>query len=244
MNFQGSYFKAHPISHYSSIAGNIHHPLNEYLYIAVNYGIPCLTILILAIITIIRLYLKSNNQKSFQSFILFILIICYSFFSYPFHYPFTWIALAYSLGDMFTPYLRKRWKKNRYLTFVLLIPLVITLQKAAKSIEWGMASKIPKTLGNKKEILQKYQLMESQLNSSAFFYDYSLTLYYIEDFELAHKYAKKCADNYADYDVQILLGSIAEKLGNYSEAKRYYLNAHFMCPSRESPLLYIQEMPK
>lgn len=92
MNYQAAYFRAHPGSPYARLADSVPHPFNEYLFVAVNYGllgVGCFGVFRCSSIQEVgherpdcpscrSVYILSNGV--------------FALFSYPLLYPFTWVA--------------------------------------------------------------------------------------------------------------------------------------------------------
>lgn len=59
MNYQADYFRTHPDSPYAQLADSVHHPFNEYLLAAVDYGCLGLLVLIVSGAAIVRRYRRA-----------------------------------------------------------------------------------------------------------------------------------------------------------------------------------------
>lgn len=62
MDYQANYFSRHPQSQYSQLADNVKHPFNEYILVAVEYGLLGLTVFLILICSILRAVLKSTSR--------------------------------------------------------------------------------------------------------------------------------------------------------------------------------------
>ena len=66
-------------------------------------------------------------------------------------------------------------------------------------------------------------------------YNYAYTLYSSGNYDKAASIVAECRRLWADYDVEILSGTIAEKMDLIDEAIEHYTTAMNMCPNRFSP---------
>ncbi len=90
---QAEYFRNNNDEEAAMFADDIKHPLNEYMYVAVNYGIPTLVVILVAVALLISRLYKENSKES-RCFIHFItLLLVWSFFSYPFSVAYVIVVL-------------------------------------------------------------------------------------------------------------------------------------------------------
>lgn len=245
MDFQANYFEQNPNSEYVMLADNIHHPLNEFLLITVNYGFMGLVLLILmiggAVYYINQIETLFNKTKN----LIFICIIALSLFSYPFFYPFTWViifSLIFCFFNQiggFSIYFRKP------IIFILLISISIfgvqINEKRKAETHWCKASK--KVISGKySKALPNYSFLYNSLkNDYMFLYNYASTLHIANRQREALTIATDCYSIYSDYDLSLLIADIYRDSGCYYDAITWYSKTHHMCPSRFIPLyeLYI-----
>lgn len=91
---QAVYFQQHPESKYAVLADDIHHPLNEFVYIWINHGVlaPCALVFLFILDLFICYKTKLPAVRHLQPLV--ITVFVFSFFSYPFHYPTAWIVVS------------------------------------------------------------------------------------------------------------------------------------------------------
>lgn len=237
MDTQADYFSSHPESEYSLLADNIHHPLNEYMAVAVDYGL--IGVAFLLIITSIIAYYsyRHPSEHSYRGVQLIIMIGIFSFFSYPFQYPFTWMILVYALLLVYYDVWRKRVRKLAICVFPILLLSGYQLYSETFSVlEWGKAQH--KALcGLSERAKELYErLYPTYKNNYRFLYGYAATLYDTGDQEKAARVASECGEFIADYDLCLLQGYISKEKGKTDEALRHFERAHLMCPSRLTPV--------
>lgn len=229
---QADYFLKYNDKENSNLADNIHHPLNEYAYFAVNYGIP-ITLSICFLFFMLACYIKKKSPiKGLE--VIFITIALLSLFSYPFLYPITWISI------FITVCLGIPIRYNRVVSIFVLILIIFvgidylsklnqtlyirTLQVEASASKFGSA-------------LPKYEeLYNKKTNDCRFLYNYAVVLLEAGDYERADKIANECSEYLYDYDMCMLKGLIYDNLGKKDNACLEYQKAYSMCPSRIMPL--------
>ncbi len=75
------------------LADNVKQPFNEYLGLLLNFGIIGLLVLLLLMVIIIYCYRKNPSVEKQIAFYSLSSIGIFSFFSYPFAYPFVWVDI-------------------------------------------------------------------------------------------------------------------------------------------------------
>ncbi len=245
MSKQATFFMKHPKDKACQYADNLHHPLNEYIIIAVDYGIPCFCLLMIFIgLGLFTLLAKLKDDRIKQRFVIIIVCAILSFFSYPFLYPFSWIILGYSiLCFIKTSIISNRIFPILRFPFALTI-LILHIFCAYKLIENIQLKNIKYDAENKKygKVISAYQkIYEQQKENYVFLYAYSSILMEAGIYDRAERCAERCSRLYSDYNVCILNGDIKRCRRNYNAAIKAYFMAHYMCPSRITPLYSIMQ---
>ena len=101
MLYQAEYFKANPDSRYAQLADNVMHPFNEYLLILSQYGIAGLSVFILLVFLLIRTYRRNPSDEKLAALLSLLALAVFSFFSYPFRYPFSWAMVVLCMSVIF-----------------------------------------------------------------------------------------------------------------------------------------------
>ena len=94
MVYQAEYFKSNPGSRFGLLADNVKHPFNEFIKVAVEFG------LIGALVTLffIWIILKKVVKLEFSSLIISgLAAFVFATFSYPLQYIAVWLLLAFYL---------------------------------------------------------------------------------------------------------------------------------------------------
>lgn len=248
MDIQAKYFNDHPNSPFVRLADNIHHPLNEYLLIAVNYGLLSL-LLVVAFMIVIGCYVSSHHFWMVkEGGIIFVSVLLLSLFSYPFAYPLTTIIVMLSLtligADIASKICLKQivvW--TSIILFLFLIPLSFRFYNSIESqLTWKKAmNEISR--GNRLHAKVMYSMIYPSLKTDyTFLYNYGYELFRMGHYEQALHLAEETEKIIADYDLQLLKGDCYNKLGERKKAIGSYNKAANMCPSRLVPLYEIYKI--
>lgn len=97
MTYQAEFFKANPDSRHTQVAGNVFHPFNEFLLLLIEFGLFGLLLSGLILFSVV----KGMCISRFNPFLTCIAAITlFSCFSYPMHYAYVCIVLAFCLGNL------------------------------------------------------------------------------------------------------------------------------------------------
>ena len=242
MNMQGYYFEHHPTEKYTMLADGIKHPLNEYLNIAVNYGLLGVLLLVVVIFVIFWYYNRHPSEISEVGFCTLLSIVLFSMFSYPFSYPFTWIMCFFSLCAIFHKDLLSiviRIKYRRYFCMAFLLCFVsITpglFSKISNDIKWKKISEYAK-YGVSEKMMPRYDNLYLRMRNNPYFlYNYAAEEYDAGRYRDALARAKECQHFFLDYDLEMLMADCYQGLNDTQMAIYHYHKAHYMIPSRLMP---------
>ena len=243
MLYQAAYLNAHPDSQYAQLADNVLHPFNEYLLILSEHGLIGLGALTLAGFFLVRAYRRNSCNERLAALISILALSVFSFFSYPFKYPFTWLILFLNVTVICKP-CREIPRKYPAITtpvrcFAFLLSaglLASSLMLTHAEITWNRIAR--KSLaGQTLKVLPEYDQLYLWLGKNGLFlYNHSAELHEAKDYEKSIAVFKRCTQHFNDMDVQMLLADNYKELGKYAEAKQHLKTAAAMCPSRFMPL--------
>ena len=238
MNYQADYFRTHPDSPYAQLADSVHHPFNEYLLAAVDYGCLGLLVLIVAGAASVRRYSRAAGEGPLirASGSCLLAIGVFAIFSYPFFYPFTWAMALFSLWIVFgRPGLSRRLPRCLAVGAAATL-CVFALRDMRNQYAWQRADRMA-TVGNPANALPLYEKWYPKLARDRYFlYNYAYVLNEAGEYAESLAVAEACSERWADYHVELLRGEAAFKLERYGEAERHFAQAARMCPSRFMPL--------
>ena len=247
MNVQADYFATHPQSHYAMLADNVRHPLNEFLYVASNYGVILLFVLCACICLVCQYYKKNRTEEGKLGMEILTGILMFSLFSYPFHYLFVWIMLIYALFLVFANFITRKRTRRWVIGGSVVLLLTLGYWKARQYClekEWLEVEEASRYKSSRTILPQYMRLYTKLYDNSHFLYNYAFVLREAGKYEEALQIAKECNLRLADYDLSLLLGDINSDLRNDDEAVSYYTLAHNMCPNRFAPLCAIYDIYK
>ncbi len=240
MDFQAAFFVRNPQNEYVMLADNIHHPLNEWIAVIVEYGIMGAAIITLFLAFTFLYALGHKNHKTHLGITTLGHIGIFALFSYPFQYPFTWLTLGFSLWCIYRNTLQRHTKIIALVCFCCTITFGykitidcqsnIELAQIQDKIHYGLAPKM----------IPRYQRLYPKMkDDSRFLFYYATALYLSERYPEALKEARRCKSLFADYELNLFLGDIFREMKQKDSTLYYYTHAHNMCPSRLTPLYEI-----
>ena len=238
MDYQAEYFVKHSDSPYGQLADNVAHPFNEYLLLAVEYGLVGVGIFSVLIILIIR-----SDKSNIISLLCLISISVFACFSYPLRYPFIWVLAAYSLANIFSKkseihYIRVTINSCGKAIWIFTLAGITLYSIIDIKFEFRWA-KLAHTgvFFEKQNIILDYEILYSKWNSDPFFlYNYGAILNQLGNYAQSNTVITKCTHYINDFDVQMIIADNYYHLAQYSEAEKHYSIAHYMIPNRFLPL--------
>lgn len=242
---QSEFFKNNYESRYSMLADDIHHPLNEFLYLWIDFGIMGPIILLILLITPIAYCLRT---KGFLWLKIVISILIFSLFSYPLYYPLTWLFLLGINYYVFYNLVYKRFflakkvsvicqtKNFKYLVLgVGLVSFVILLSNGYYEYCFGKTERRA-IKGHSKEMLKDYQMLVGHFRDNPYFlYSYMSSQYRAGNFVGVVTTYNSLSEIDAGYDMELLMGDTYRQMGKYENADIHYKTATYMCPCRFAP---------
>ena len=239
MPYQADYFKNISDNAYSFLADNIVSPFNEYLFLTVEFGI--IGLFLLSSVLFCFFYFNKNRYSSFIGVI--ISMIIFSLFSYPFRYPFVWVAIIYSLArvsvDLPTIYqLGKRSVScvKMGISVVLVLAGFYLWKDICFEYDWGKIAHLSLS-GKTKMVIEDYKDLYDRWNGNPYFlYNYGAELNYIGRYEDSSVVLEECKYFIDDYPLRMLLADDYFCLKEWNLAKSHYEMASYMCPNRFLPL--------
>jgi tetratricopeptide (TPR) repeat protein len=240
MNYQADYMNANPKSPFILLAGETQNPFNEFLHIAILYGVPCAAVFTGMIIFLVW-FIKSR-VNAFKSILLstVCVLIVWCFFCYPLNISFVWLIILFVILCLVPNEIHLYQPKicvgvvlalsmcTLYMLGVSAIHDFRRLYVQESSVHWDY-----------NQIKETYERMYSDYNEDLIFlYNYGALLHFYGDYQRSLEVFQQGTKYLSDYNMMLLMGDDYQKLERYEEAIACYKRAGEMIPSRYLPLYY------
>lgn len=240
MNYQADYLSTHTSSPFTLLAGETQNPFNEFLHIALIYGIPCALMFVgIVIWTIWYICTKVKEHKSILLSIVCVLIV-WCAFCYPLNIPFVWLIILFIFLSITTKTIQNPMPKL-CLAIVLLIGTVSLHSLAVVGSHDIRRLCLQERAANynNDEVMKEYEEMyKKYYDDYMFIYNYGALLHLRGEYEKSLKVFKAGSKYLSDYNMMLLIGDDYQKLKQYDLAMDCYKRAGEMIPSRYLPLYY------
>ena len=241
MPHQADYFRTHPDSPAAWYADEISHPLNEFLYLWVDFGIIAPILLLLLFATPYYIYYKRKGRILGMLLSPVSVVLVFSLTSYPFLYPLPWMVMVLTYMVMMrTPISRlmQRYRRSVMVASigVCIAGLVLTIWEMTCEHEWAKLNR-----GVERHytaaVIDRYDRLSGHYSSNPrFLYSYMVAQYKVSRLDEAIRTYLQLRQ-YADtYDMELLAGDTYRHKQLYAEALQHYETAMWMCPVRFAPL--------
>lgn len=237
---QAEFFHNNPKNKNWWSADEIRHPLNEFLYLWVNFGILApITLLIFFLLPFI-VYIKTRDPVLCLCITPFAVVFIFALFSYPSKYPLSYIGfiLPYVyLISKYTKYLRINAKLVfTAVTIACVISMTLIFREFVYERQWSRLNRIMMH-GGSMAVISRYDELYSHYQYNPYFlYSYMITQYKSGQCHRSVITYKKLKAYRSTYDMELLVGDTFRHMGRYYEALIHYRMASEMCPVRISPL--------
>ena len=237
MDVQADWLAANPGSRYAVLADNVGHPLNEWLLLAVDYGVLGVCVAIGAVVLTVAYARRHPSASSGTGLNVIACAGVFSLFSYPLLYPFTWLLLMMAVVVVFGHALSHH---ERALYVMMLIVLPVCGVGLCRNLELALELREVQgkaMLGLSERMMPRYERLYQKLKDDArFLYNYAVEQYEAGRYRSALNTARECGSLVSCYDLCLLEGDIRSALKDYGGADSCYNRAHWMIPSRFVPL--------
>ena len=234
MPLQAEWFREHSVSAYANVAGNNVYAFNEFLRILFETGIAGFVLFVLLIFTGCRHSFR-GNQTSRDAGSVFLAILSFGFFSYPFSIgliiTIAVAALAVIAGNVSSPVLIKgRWKTGyRFVAGLFLLSLPVFI-----CFEYRQEKRADRLLSEAQSVLTGTGMMNSYryLQGNAdFVLCYGKTLFNHRQYAEALPVLENACALKPSSRLVCDLGMCYQQAGRNAEAEKAYLSASFMTPA-------------
>lgn len=242
---QADFFQVNQQSEYAMLADEVQHPLNEYMYLWVEYGIAAPVILLAVFVFAIWMGMREEHVRMTGFPLAVIAVAVFCLFSYPSRYPSSWLVAVLCMMSLLAMVskgingvARERLKKTiGYCSLIagVVIACAVTVDSYYE-MKWRRAY-VESVHGNDDVALKKYETLEYYFRRDwRFHYSYSMAAFMAGDMMRAHAEIKECGLYWNGYNRELLAGDICLNMQKHEDAVKHYNLAAYMCPSRFAPL--------
>ena len=234
---QAEYFRNSSNETAAMLADDIKHPLNEFLYIAVNYGVHILLLAVMGVVILIILLYKRHIKESRSTLHFMALLVIWCCFSYPFSVSFVPVMLLGYITELpGVEQLRRKWYLCYPAVMLLLLYAGISLRAFNDEREWNNAITEYRR-GNRETAMQVFDRWEElHINKGAMLFSLATIEYNNKDYDKCIEVCNMCSNHLASYDLEFVLANSYLFAGNSEKALEHFGVAHNMCPNRFVPL--------
>lgn len=241
MTCQGNYLASHPNSPAGWYADEIIHPLNEFLYLWVDFGIVAPLALAILLLFPFFWYAKTRNSNLCMSLLPLSVVILFSLFSYPSKYPLSYVALALPYSLLLKQPIRRLWRHHpKVIASVLLLSGIAVMSAALTEFyferRWSRLIRISEVGGSRVAVDGFDKLYDHYHDNPYFLYSDMVVQYKAGRCGKAMELYGELAGYQSGYNMELLAGDAQTHLGEYDAALGHYKKAHDMCPVRFAPL--------
>ena len=247
---QADHLSARPESAYAPLADNVLHPFNEYLLLLSEHGLAGLGVVAVLGVLLVRAYRRNRSDEKSAALAGLTAIAVFSFFSYPFRYPFTWVILFLCIAVIIHSHCREaaftasaKTMIPRISVFLLSVGLLTyAVIMARAEIVWSRVAKTSMTK-HPSIVLSEYDKLHRWMGKNGLFlYNHAAVLHEAGEYEKSLSIIARCTQYFNDYDVQMLLADNYKGLGKNAVAEHCMKTASAMCPSRFMPLYALAKL--
>ena len=238
---QADWLRAHGDPHTRQLAGQVRHPLSEYLAGAVAYGLPWLLAAVGCGLGL-TLCAWRRRQACPWALPLWGALAVLALFSYPLHYALgRLLALAALAGLCREERTFRLAPRGRTLCLRLAAAgcaagLLLSATAMAAEGRWNRVAR-EALAGHTPATLEHYRRLARLLPAHAdFLYNYAAELYVAGRYAESADILRRCRRYRQDPDVEQLDAALAVATRRYGEARTHLLQAHYMMPSLFTPL--------
>lgn len=242
---QADFFRHNKQSEYAMLADDVQHPLNEYMFLWVEYGIAGPLALLFYVVFVVWRCHRHDSVRGTGLPLSLLAVAVFCMFSYPSHYQTSWLVVVMSVAAMLV-ILPARWTGGRMCALKKISGMAVFIGGVATltyvsidsfhELRWRRAY-VASVHGKHDEALEMYENTCGYFKDDGpFLYSYALAAFMADDMDRALEKIEMCGRCWNGYDRELLAGDICLNKCLYEDALRHYSMAADMCPVRFAPL--------
>lgn len=233
---QEAYFHSHPGSVFVSVSGAPEYAFNEYLQIAIAFGLPAM-MLFAGLLLWAGVSAWRGRSGGVAGGVAAFAIVCFS--SYPLQFP-VFIAAAGALVAAGILAGLKRWRPVPIVACVVMAVVAVTgaggqSRRLSAEADWARQRHICASGLDGRSIARLDSLMATRSHSAKFLFDYGKALREAGSFGRSNEILQLGLRVSSDPMFLNLIGRNCRSLGLYDEAERYFLRSIDRLPGRIYP---------
>lgn len=237
MEKQAEYFRQNGEDSYAILADDIKHPLNEFVYAWINYGIIGGLGLVALLVFPLVVFFK---KRSFTGICIMVTLVISSMFSYPFNYPLPCVMLfacdAIAFIYVFKVSVSCRRSVITFSVFLFIIIQGYLAYDFMRHWQWNRTAH-KAVRGESGKMLSQFDELYAYFSDDIYFlYNYMAELYFNGHFKKALDVSLDLQKMMSSYNLELLTGDIYMQLESYEKAISHFEEALCMCPNRFAPL--------
>jgi hypothetical protein len=185
------------------------HPFNEYLLILAEFGILGLGVATALVCFLIRAYRRSPGDEKLAALTSLLALSVFSFFSYPFKYPFTWLILLLCVAIICNSFRHITCDVSANKTLIIRAAVFLlsagltayaVLQTYAE-MTWKRIAR-RSLAGQTLKVLPEYDKLYPLLGRNGLFlYNHAAELHHAKEYERSIAVFERCTRRFNDMDV-------------------------------------------
>lgn len=220
------------------VAGSPEYAFNEYLQIAVEYGIPVLLLILLGISFCLWRGVKEGRYAACGGVIAFLV---FAFSSYPLQIPGFTIAFIVLLAACVVA--RSKWL---LLLFILVMAAVgiynIKYNRYNDCKQW-MSCRMLYNIGAYRSVIKEYEkLYPIFKDRGTFLFEYGHSLHKLDEYEASNRILKEAIKYSSDPMVLNIIGKNYQGMKQYEEAEHWFLRSTHRLPGRIYPYYLLTKL--
>lgn len=220
------------------VAGSPEYAFNEYLQIAVEYGIPVLVVLLSAIAFCLW---KGIREKRIGICGGVISVLVFAFSSYPMQIPGFAVAFFFLLGACVVG-----CSRQAFLFFLVIISVwgtyYLKTNRYEACKEWNSA-KMLYNIGAYQSAKEEYEKLYPDLkNRGAFLFEYGHCLHKLKEYDSSTKILEEAMEHTCDPMVLNIIGKNYQATGDYEKAEENLIRSTHRLPGRIYPYYLLAKL--
>lgn len=234
---QENYFAKNTFSNEERIAGIPKNAFNEYLQVAIEYGIPVLIVVLAILVSVL---IKSYKAKRIGIVGAMLSFLIFSFASYPMQIP------SFALTFLLIVMSALLFHRNTFIAFSLFLlglGLYCTKESRFSSFDEWQAGQFAYNAAAYVQAESYYEKLFPTLNNKAdFLFQYGRCLYKLRKYTLSLKVLKEAMNYSSDPMIMNVLAQNYESMGKYKMAEMFFIRSIHRLPNRIYPYYLLAKL--